>query len=239
MGTSTRRPPDETTGADGTLSNREFAAFLSAGSSVLRVSTAGNHPSPTTATNRLLTEIRDVRSMALRSSPSADSGRIAQGSAPLPISIWGVKSGFAAGDGRDPSCLFCVYRTHQQVRHLVIRASRHRREGGNSLFRILTREESSAHCTATAALSQSASASFSFSLISTATRRFILSTTMADCFSLRLSNISRRVKLSPLRPPPSPPPSTPTYYRLRNCSSFTNHGRRCVSICPWSPIHHS
>jgi len=38
-----------------------FSTFLSAGSTVLRVTTTGNHPSPTTAANALLTEVGDVR----------------------------------------------------------------------------------------------------------------------------------------------------------------------------------
>lgn len=53
-------------GADGTPPKRvvNFSDFLSAGSKVLRVTIAGNHPSPTTATNCLLTEIRDVSSVS-------------------------------------------------------------------------------------------------------------------------------------------------------------------------------
>lgn len=41
----------------------KFSAFLSAGSTILRVTTTGNHPSPTTATSGLLTEIHDVCSV--------------------------------------------------------------------------------------------------------------------------------------------------------------------------------
>ena len=48
--------------ADRASSNHvvNFSTFLSAGSTVLRVTTTGNHPSPTTAANALLTEIGDV-----------------------------------------------------------------------------------------------------------------------------------------------------------------------------------
>jgi len=52
--------PDD--GADRGLSNHvvTFSTFLSAGSTVLRVTRTGNHPSPTTAAKILLTEIGDV-----------------------------------------------------------------------------------------------------------------------------------------------------------------------------------
>ena len=59
--------------ADGASSNHvvNFSTFLSAGSTVLRVATTGNHPSPTTAANALLTEIGDVCIISpLRDRPS-------------------------------------------------------------------------------------------------------------------------------------------------------------------------
>ena len=113
-----------------------FTTFLSAKSTVLRVAATGNHPSSTTAARTLLTEIGDVRLIPSPWQPHSSSDKVLTGlvpQAPLPASIWAVKSGWAAGCERDKSSLFCVYRTHREVciNHLTILASPHWREGGN------------------------------------------------------------------------------------------------------------
>ena len=116
---TTVRNSDDDVGRTSSNCVASFSSFLSSGSTVIRVTTTGNHPSPTTANAALLTEIGDVRSAPLRNHPSVFLDQvltcIAQGSAPRPVSIWAVKSGHAARDERDRSSLFCIYRTHEEV----------------------------------------------------------------------------------------------------------------------------